>query len=100
MSEKLRWCLFIPIRRYFVLRKLDIESLNTAFIEVPLTRCVKCKAAVASTDAVLDALRVGQEALQKATRLQFSGNGWLLAIISYPVSSTFDFTQTCPKRNN
>lgn len=40
--------------------------------EVPLTRCVKCKAAVASTDAVLDALRVGQEALQKATRLQFS----------------------------
>ncbi|KAN0111816.1 hypothetical protein V8E52_008196 [Russula decolorans] len=40
--------------------------------EVPLTRCVKCKAVVASTDAVLDAVRVGQEALQKATRLQFS----------------------------
>ena len=55
-------------------RKQDIEP-STAFIEVPLTRCVKCKAAVASTDAVLDALRVGQEALQKATRLQFSGNG-------------------------
>ena len=72
MSEKLRWCLSIPIRRYFVLQKLDIELL-TAFIEVPLTRCVKCKAAVASTDAVLDAVRVGQEALQKATRLQFSG---------------------------
>lgn len=73
MSQKLRWYLSIPIRRYFVLRKFDIELL-AAFIEVPLTRCVKCKAAVASTDAVLDALRVGQEALEKATRLQFSGN--------------------------
>lgn len=40
--------------------------------EDPLTRCVKCKSAVASTDAVLDALRIGQEALQKATSLQFS----------------------------
>ncbi|KAI0252893.1 SET domain-containing protein [Lactifluus subvellereus] len=40
--------------------------------EDPLTRCVKCKSAVAPTDAVLDALRVGQEALQKATSLQFS----------------------------
>jgi hypothetical protein len=72
VSQKLRWCLSIPIRRYFILRKIDIELL-AAFIEVPLTRCVKCKAAVASTDAVLDALRVGQEALEKATRLQFSG---------------------------
>jgi len=40
--------------------------------EDPLTRCVKCKSAVASTDAVLDALRIGEEALQKATSLQFS----------------------------
>ncbi|KAI0263133.1 hypothetical protein BC834DRAFT_828026 [Gloeopeniophorella convolvens] len=38
----------------------------------PLTRCSKCKSAVAATDAVLDALRIGQEALQKATSLQFS----------------------------
>jgi hypothetical protein len=74
VSEKLRWCLSIPIRGYFVLPKIDIKLL-TAFTEVPLTRCVKCKVAVASTDAVLDALRVCQEALQKATRLQFSGNG-------------------------
>jgi hypothetical protein len=96
VSEKLRWYLSIPIRRYFVLRKLNIELL-TAFIEVPLTRCVKCKAAVASTDAVLDALRVGQEALQKATRLQFSGNGWLLAIISYRVPSHFRFYSDLPK---
>ncbi|KAI0287197.1 SET domain-containing protein [Russula brevipes] len=40
--------------------------------EDPLTRCVNCKSAVSSTDAVLDALRIGQEALQKATQLQFS----------------------------
>ncbi|KAH9985658.1 SET domain-containing protein [Russula compacta] len=40
--------------------------------EDPLTRCVNCKSAVASSDAVLDALRIGQEALQKATHLQFS----------------------------
>jgi hypothetical protein len=94
VSEKLRWCLSIPIRRYFVLRKRDIELL-TAFIEVPLTRCVKCKTAVASTDAVLDAVRVGQEALQKATRLQFSGNGWLLvAILSH---LTFRFYSDLPK---
>ncbi|KAI0305279.1 hypothetical protein B0F90DRAFT_1809064 [Multifurca ochricompacta] len=40
--------------------------------EDPVTRCVKCKSAVASTDVVLDALRIGQDALQKATSLQFS----------------------------
>ncbi|KAI9063571.1 SET domain-containing protein [Trametes sanguinea] len=36
-----------------------------------LSRCVKCKAAVTNVDAVLDAVRVGQEALDKATSLQF-----------------------------
>ncbi|KAI0693920.1 SET domain-containing protein [Cerioporus squamosus] len=36
-----------------------------------LTRCVKCNAPVGDTDAVLDALRVGQEALDKASTLQF-----------------------------
>ncbi|KAI0319151.1 SET domain-containing protein [Amylostereum chailletii] len=40
--------------------------------EDPLTRCVKCKAAVASTDEVLDAARIGQEALDKATSLHLS----------------------------
>ncbi|TFK90316.1 SET domain-containing protein [Polyporus arcularius HHB13444] len=37
----------------------------------PLTRCVKCNAPIGDTDAVLDALRVGEEALDKATALQF-----------------------------
>ncbi|KAJ3556673.1 hypothetical protein NP233_g11925 [Leucocoprinus birnbaumii] len=37
-----------------------------------LTRCVRCGAVVKDTDSVLDAVRIGQEALEKATRLQFS----------------------------
>ncbi|KAF5349135.1 hypothetical protein D9756_009440 [Leucocoprinus leucothites] len=40
--------------------------------ENPLTCCTKCGAVVKDTDAVLDAVRIGQEALDKATRLQFS----------------------------
>ncbi|KAF9041558.1 hypothetical protein BJ165DRAFT_1530272 [Panaeolus papilionaceus] len=40
--------------------------------ENPFTRCSKCKAAVKDTDAVLDALHVGQQALDKAEALQFS----------------------------
>ncbi|KAI0674368.1 SET domain-containing protein [Trametes maxima] len=39
--------------------------------EDSLSRCQKCKAVVADVDAVLDAVRVGQEALDKATSLQF-----------------------------
>ncbi|KAF5383006.1 hypothetical protein D9615_004885 [Tricholomella constricta] len=36
-----------------------------------LCRCMKCKTVVTNTDAVVDAVRVGQEALDKATALQF-----------------------------
>ncbi|GJE86686.1 SET domain-containing protein [Phanerochaete sordida] len=39
--------------------------------EDPITRCLQCKAAVTQVDAVLDAVRIGQEALDKATSLQF-----------------------------
>ncbi|KAH7921166.1 SET domain-containing protein [Leucogyrophana mollusca] len=35
-----------------------------------LSRCEKCRAVVSSTDAVIDAIRVGQQALDKATLLQ------------------------------
>ncbi|KAI0711226.1 SET domain-containing protein [Earliella scabrosa] len=35
------------------------------------TRCVRCQIAISNMDAVLDALRVGQEALDKASSLQF-----------------------------
>ncbi|KAF8805220.1 SET domain-containing protein [Phlegmacium glaucopus] len=40
--------------------------------ETSLVRCSKCKTPVRDTDAVLDAIRVGQEALDKAETLQFS----------------------------
>ncbi|KAF4613860.1 hypothetical protein D9613_008115 [Agrocybe pediades] len=40
--------------------------------ENSLTRCSRCKAPVKDTDAVLDAVRVGEEALHKAEALQFS----------------------------
>ncbi|KAF7422345.1 hypothetical protein PC9H_010501 [Pleurotus ostreatus] len=39
--------------------------------DTDIVRCSKCKAVVTSTDAVIDAARVGQEALDKATALQF-----------------------------
>lgn len=38
----------------------------------PLTRCSKCKSAVKDTDAILDAIRIGQDALDKAEGLQNS----------------------------
>ncbi|KAL0958187.1 hypothetical protein HGRIS_000350 [Hohenbuehelia grisea] len=38
--------------------------------DTDLPRCLKCKAAVSSTDAILDAVRLGKEALEKATSLQ------------------------------
>ena len=38
-----------------------------------VTRCVKCSTIVGDMGAVLDAVRVGQEALEKASSLQFSG---------------------------
>ena len=43
-------------------------------LEGDLTRCVQCKAMPASLDAVLDAVRLGQEALDKAAAIQFKGN--------------------------
>lgn len=41
--------------------------------ENAVTRCVKCKAAIINADAVLDALRVGQDALEKASSLELKG---------------------------
>ncbi|KAF8122536.1 hypothetical protein EV363DRAFT_1436578 [Boletus edulis] len=40
--------------------------------ENQVSRCSACKAAISDPDAVIDAARVGQEALDKATRLQSS----------------------------
>lgn len=46
-------------------------------LEDSFTRCTKCKTVVSSTDAVLDALRVGQEALDKATLVQSQGQAMI-----------------------
>ncbi|KAJ7487905.1 hypothetical protein FB451DRAFT_729135 [Mycena latifolia] len=40
--------------------------------EDSLSRCAKCRTVLQKTDEVLDALRIGQQALDKATALQFS----------------------------
>ena len=44
-----------------------------------MVRCVNCKTPVKDTDAVLDAIRVGQEALDKAEALQFSSTSAIIA---------------------
>ena len=43
-------------------------------LEASVSLCGRCKAIVKSTDIVLDALRIGQDALDKATALQFKGS--------------------------
>lgn len=43
------------------------------FLGNDFTRCSQCSTVVKTTDAVLDAVRIGQEALDKATALQFEG---------------------------
>jgi hypothetical protein len=53
---------------YIFYRELTVVAVGNS-----LTRCEKCKAPVKDTDAVLDALRVGQEGLDKAEKAQFSG---------------------------
>ncbi|KAJ7310714.1 hypothetical protein DFH08DRAFT_918265 [Mycena albidolilacea] len=40
--------------------------------ENSLSQCTKCRAVLQKTDEVLDAVRIGQQALDKATLLQFS----------------------------
>ena len=58
-------CFFISISSF---------RLFTIYTDCSLVRCVKCKAPVKDTEAVLDAVRVGQEALEKAEALQFSSS--------------------------
>lgn len=67
----MRWFLLVASGRFVVLVSgewcADVESGN------PLARCTKCGAVVKDTDGVLDAIRIGYEALSKAGRVQFSG---------------------------
>ena len=57
------------------------------------TRCVRCQTAISNTDAVLDALRVGQEALVKASSLQFKG-ALLLLVVSLVALRCHPYSRT------
>ncbi|KAF8641802.1 hypothetical protein AX16_009783 [Volvariella volvacea WC 439] len=50
--------------------------------ESDLTRCTSCKAVVSDTDSVLDAVRLGQEALDKATKVQLTDPNKALQLTS------------------
>ncbi|KIP05657.1 hypothetical protein PHLGIDRAFT_73889 [Phlebiopsis gigantea 11061_1 CR5-6] len=65
--------------------------------EENLTRCVKCRAVVSSVDSVLDAVRVGQEALSKATALQFRDpvKASQLTTNMIPILSSAGLTPSC-----
>ena len=60
----------LPTESYW--SSLSLFQSFTIYTDCSLVRCVKCKTPVKDTDAVLDAVRVGQEALDKAEALQFS----------------------------
>ncbi|KAG9311784.1 hypothetical protein JVU11DRAFT_8030 [Chiua virens] len=47
----------------------------------PVSQCSACKAFITDPDAVIDAVRIGQEALDKATHLQSSGMVLLIHFI-------------------
>ena len=64
--------LFFYHLRYNHSKKKKTKKTDQLNAECSLVRCVKCKTPVKDTDAVLDAVRVGQEALDKAEALQFS----------------------------
>lgn len=76
---------FKVVRRYmpcarrrlaWLLRAADIVRLKL-YAESDIVLCNKCEAALAKTDTVLDALRVGQEALDKAVSIRMKGD-WSL----------------------
>ena len=71
VPAKMRWYLSFAHRRLFAI-SIQPFQLLTGYSENGLVCCLKCKTPVKDTDAVLDAVRVGQEALDKAEALQFS----------------------------
>ncbi|KAG1722630.1 uncharacterized protein EDB91DRAFT_202837 [Suillus paluster] len=46
--------------------------------ESEIYQCVKCRAVVTATESIMDSLRVGQEALEKATSIQDTGQSSML----------------------
>ena len=65
-------CLYIYLYHSRYKLSFHPKLTNQVNAESSLVRCVKCKTPVKDTDAVLDAVRVGQEALDKAEAFQFS----------------------------
>lgn len=89
----MRWGVLAADRRYGTsLWVLTFVFLFIYCLENNLTRCVKCKSVVKDTDSVLDAVRIGQAALEKANRVQFSGtllyskHGWGTLFSNIPPS--------------
>ncbi len=68
-----------------------IFRLKICVVENSFTRCSRCKTPLKDTDAVLDAVRVGQEALDKAEALQISGACYInVPIMISPANSPLD----------
>lgn len=68
---------FVPLTyRWSVIGTQMRNLADRTYIEESLVRCNKCKTAVKDTDAVVDAVRVSREGLNKAEALQFSGMAW------------------------
>ncbi|KAJ7773832.1 hypothetical protein B0H16DRAFT_1408580 [Mycena metata] len=62
--------------------------------DTPLSRCAKCRAPLHKTDEVLDAVRVGCEALEKAEALQFTDPDYALRLTTnlLPILSSAGLT--------
>ncbi|KAF9236037.1 hypothetical protein BU15DRAFT_50600 [Melanogaster broomeanus] len=65
--------------------------------EDQLSRCIKCKAAITDPQAVIDAARIGQEALDKATVVQSSdyNKARQLTTNIIPILLSADLTPSC-----
>ena len=70
-------CRSSPLQVSFAVRSSDFRAVIHHNTEKPFVECTTCKGrAPTEVEAVQDALRIGQEALDKATALQDSGTGF------------------------
>ena len=70
-------CHSSPPQVLFTVRPSDFRAVIRHHTEKPFVECTTCKKRVPTeVEAVQDALRIGQEALDKATALQDSGTGF------------------------
>jgi hypothetical protein len=70
----MRWDVGFPYARYFLWLDQRIFAVTCSNAERPYVECTACKKrAPTEVEALQDALRIGQEALDKVTALQDSG---------------------------